>query len=324
MPASSGVGCASGATPATHSYARCRTWPSSSGVLRCLDRTDVPSPTPYWYEPDPNVLGAPALLMERVPGECPSPWRRSGREYYAAAAERGLLPESFTDSLAAIHNVDWQAAGLDFLGVPDPGDDFARREILKWQTLIEESGHPGHPILDDLRGWLEANAPATDRLTLVHGAYRTGNVLIHDDRVSAVLDWELQVIGDPMYDVAYMLTELNREGTDLLSNVVPRDLFYERYQSATGTEIDDDRCRYYQLLYAMRSAAFWMSAAGPLRRRTQHRPPPRQDRVVGNRCPRTGRPGVGILSHGPDALTPGRHPRRQPSPGRPSQWRCGR
>ncbi|MGI9597071.1 MAG: phosphotransferase, partial [Acidimicrobiales bacterium] len=132
----------------------------------------------------------------------------------------------------------------------------------KWRGLIEESGHAGHPILTDLVGWLEANTPETERLTLVHGAFRTGNVLIDDDRVSAVLDWELQVIGDPMYDVAYILTELNREGTDLLSNVVPRQLFFDRYQAATGIEIDEDRCRYYQLLYAMRSAAFWMSAAG--------------------------------------------------------------
>ena len=80
---------------------------------------------------------------------------------------------------------------------------------------------PGHPILADLIGWLKHNAPSTERLTLVHGAYRTGNVLIHEDHVSAILDWELQVIGDPMYDIAYMLTELNREGTELLSNVVP-------------------------------------------------------------------------------------------------------
>ncbi|MDG2113064.1 MAG: phosphotransferase family protein [Actinomycetota bacterium] len=230
-------------------------------VLQCLEATEVPAPKVYWYESDPAVLGAPALVMEKVPGECPSPWRRAGREFYAAAADRGVLPGSFTDALAAIHNTDWQAAGLDFLGVPGPGDDFARREIAKWRWLIDDSGHPGHPILDDLIGWLEANAPSTDRLTLVHGAFRTGNVLIDDDRVSAVLDWELQVIGDPMYDVAYMLTELNREGTDLLSNVVPRALFYERYQASTGIEIDEERCRYYQLLYAMRSAAFWMSAA---------------------------------------------------------------
>lgn len=231
-------------------------------VLRCLEDTEVRAPRAYWYEPDPAVLGAPAIVMERVVGECPSPWRRAGRQYYAAAAERGVLPASFTDALVAVHNVDWRAAGLDFLGVPSGSSDFALREIAKWQGLIDESGHPGHPILADLIGWLKHNAPSTERLTLVHGAYRTGNVLIHDDTVSAVLDWELQVIGDPMYDVAYVLTELNREGTDLLSNVVPREQFFERYQAATGIEIDEERCAYYQLLYAMRSAAFWMSAAG--------------------------------------------------------------
>ena len=231
-------------------------------VLQCLESTAVAAPKVFWHEPDSSVLGASALVMEKVPGDCPSPWRRTGREFYTAAAERGVLPLSFTDALADIHTVDWRAAGLDFLGVPEVGDDFARREIAKWRELIEQSGLPSHAILIDLLGWLEANAPTTERLTLVHGAFRTGNVLIENDRVSAVLDWELQVIGDPMYDVAYMLTELNREGTDLLSNVVPRDLFFDRYQSRTGIEIDEERCRYYQLLYAMRSAAFWMSAAG--------------------------------------------------------------
>jgi aminoglycoside phosphotransferase (APT) family kinase protein len=231
-------------------------------TLRCLERTDVPAPKAYWFEPDAAVLGAPAIVMEQVPGECPSPWRRAGRQYYADAAERGVLPISFTDALAAIHTTDWRRVGLDFLGVPEPGPAFALGEVAKWRSLAEESGHAGHPILTDLIGWLEANAPSTEHLTLVHGAYRTGNVLIADDRVSAVLDWELQAIGDPMYDVAYVLTELNREGTDLLSNVVPRDLFFERYQEQTGIEIDEARCRYYQLLYAMRSAVFWMSAAG--------------------------------------------------------------
>jgi aminoglycoside phosphotransferase (APT) family kinase protein len=109
---------------------------------------------------------------------------------------------------------------------------------------------------------LEANAPASEQFVLVHGAYRTGNVLIHEDRVSAILDWETEVIGDPMYDVAYVLSELNREGTDLLSNLVDRDRFFERYQRGTGLTIDEERCHYYQVLHAMRSAAFWMSASG--------------------------------------------------------------
>ena len=104
--------------------------------------------------------------------------------------------------------------------------------------------------------------PSTDRRVLVHGAYRTGNLLIDDDRVSAVLDWETEVIGDPMYDVAYVLSALNREGTDLLSNLVEEHAFRERYEAGTGFTIDDDVCAYYEVLYAMRSAAFWMSATG--------------------------------------------------------------
>lgn len=232
-------------------------------VLQCLDATDLPTPKPFWYEAGDDILGAPFLVMEKVPGTCPSPWGRDGRRFYAEAAARGTLPASFTDTLATLHTLDWRAAGLDVLGVPAAGtNEFALGEVRKWRRLIDASGQPPEPVLTDLICWLEANAPRADRLTLVHGAYRTGNLLIDDDRISAVLDWELQAIGDPMYDVAYVLSDLNREGSELLSNLVPRDEFFRRYEAATGLAIDEDACRYYQLLYAMRSAAFWMSASG--------------------------------------------------------------
>ena len=231
-------------------------------VLKCLESTALPTPKVYWYESDPAILDAPFLVMEKVPGSCPNPWGRDGRAYYQAAADRGVLAKSFTTALATLHTVDWRAAGLEFLGVPAVGTDFARREIAKWRELIALSEHPSEPILTDLIGWLEANAPSTSRVTLVHGAYRTGNLLIHEDRISAVLDWELQVLGDPMYDVAYVLSDLNREGTELLSNLVDREDFYRDYQAATGFQIDDEICRYYNALYAMRSVAFWMSASG--------------------------------------------------------------
>ncbi|MGI9598048.1 MAG: phosphotransferase, partial [Acidimicrobiales bacterium] len=54
-------------------------------VLQCLEATDVPAPRAFWLETEGDALGRPALIMERVPGECPSPWRKTGREYYAAA-----------------------------------------------------------------------------------------------------------------------------------------------------------------------------------------------------------------------------------------------
>jgi aminoglycoside phosphotransferase (APT) family kinase protein len=232
-------------------------------VLKCLESAAVATPKAFWYEADREVLGAPFLIMEKVAGTCPNPWGREGRRFYEEAAARGTLPASFTDSLAALHALDWRACGLDFLGVPQAGTtEFALGEVRKWRILIDSSGHSPEPVMTDLICWLESNAPVTERLALVHGAYRTGNLLIDNDRISAVLDWELQVIGDPMYDVAYVISDLNREDSELLSNLVPRDEFYRRYEQATGITIDEQACRYYQLLYAMRSAAFWMSASG--------------------------------------------------------------
>lgn len=231
-------------------------------VLKCLEATSLPTPKVYWYEDDLAILDMPFLVMEKVPGLCPSPWGRDGRAYYQSAADRGVLPASFTSTLATLHTVDWRAAGLDFLGVPAVGPEFAQREIAKWKDLIAISDGAPEPILTDLIAWLEANAPSSEHVCLVHGAYRTGNLLIDNDRISAVLDWELQVLGDPMYDVAYVLSDLNREGTPLLSNLVERDAFFRDYEQQTGFAIDEARCRYYNALYAMRSVAFWMSASG--------------------------------------------------------------
>jgi aminoglycoside phosphotransferase (APT) family kinase protein len=230
-------------------------------VLQALDGTGVRAPRPYWYEADATILGGPFFLMEKIDGEVPNPWSRAGKQYYAEAAARGRLPRSFVEELASLHTLDWRAAGLDFLGVPGPGRNFARREVAKWESLIRQSLRKPEPVLTEVLRWLEANAPETPRLAFVHGAYRTGNLMIKDDEVTAVIDWELQVIGDPMYDVAYVLSDLNREGSPLLSCVVDRQFFLDYYQQLTGLTVDLDACRYYEVLYMMRSTAFWLSGS---------------------------------------------------------------
>jgi aminoglycoside phosphotransferase (APT) family kinase protein len=231
-------------------------------VLKALEPTPVPAPRAYWYEPDASILDGPFLVMEKIEGEVPNPWSKAGKRAYAEAAARGALPRSFVEVLATLHNLDWRAAGLDFLGVPGPGRDFARREIAKWEGLARESSREPQPVLAEIIAWLKANAPEARRLAFVHGAYRTGNLILHEDRVAAILDWELEVIGDPMYDVAYVLSDLNREGTPLLSYVVDREFFISEYERLTGLTIDVEACRYYDVLYMMRTAVFWISASG--------------------------------------------------------------
>ncbi len=231
-------------------------------VIKALEPTAAPTPEAYWYEADTALLGGPFFVMEKVEGEAPNPWSKAGKQFYAEAAKRGRLPKSFVEALASLHNLDWRAAGLDFIGVPEPGKGFALREVAKWESLINQSTSKPEPVLTELLMWLKANAPEAQRLAFVHGAYRTGNLIVKDDQVAAVIDWELQVIGDPMYDVAYVLSDLNREGSPLLSCLVERDLFIDYYQQLTGLTIDLEVCRYYDILYMMRSTAFWLSASG--------------------------------------------------------------
>ena len=64
-----------------------------------------------------------------------------------------------------------------------------------------------------------------------------------------------------MYDVAYVLSDLNREGSPLLSCVVDRQFFLDYYRELTGLTVDLDACHYYEVLYMMRSTAFWLSGS---------------------------------------------------------------
>ncbi len=231
-------------------------------VLHARAGGPLPSPPTPWFERDPAVFDRPFYVMERLPGEVPIPAPGPAGAGPFTEAERATLGPEVAGALARLHAVDWRAAGLEFLGVPGPGTDFALREVAKWESLIQQSLRKPEPVLTEVLMWLKTNAPETRRLAFVHGAYRTGNLIIKDDAVAAIIDWELQVIGDPMYDVAYVLSDLNREGSPLLSCVVEREFFLDYYQQLTGLTVDLDVCRYYEVLYMMRSTAFWLSASG--------------------------------------------------------------
>ena len=74
--------------------------------------------------------------MEKGAGDRPDPWGRNGKRFYHEAAGRGILPASFTEALATLQNLDWEAAGLSFLGVPHAGTDAIQRKLAKWRALI--------------------------------------------------------------------------------------------------------------------------------------------------------------------------------------------
>jgi aminoglycoside phosphotransferase (APT) family kinase protein len=228
-------------------------------VLRSVQATGVPVPRVLWYEPDPAPLGGPAFVMEHVDGTVPVPWTPQGRSFLADAG-RGPIGEQFTDILAAIHAIDWREAGLDFLGVPGPGTAFAARRVDDMERLLERHADEPEPVLEDAIGWMRAHLPESPHTVLVHGDYRTGNLIYRDDRIVAVLDWEFATLGDPACDLAWVCARSNRMDSDLACYLLPLERVLDGYAERTGLRPDPGALHFWEVFHQVRNALIWVSA----------------------------------------------------------------
>lgn len=167
-------------------------------VMQALAATGVPVPPLALFHAEPDVVGTPFYLMERVEGRVFAGAALDG----ADPVQRRAMYLDFAETLAKLHDVDWRAAGLADFG--RPGNYFAR-QIARWTKQWETARFRDIPDLARLADWLPRHIPADDETTLVHGDYRIGNMLFHptEPRIVAVLDWELSTLGHPLADVAY-------------------------------------------------------------------------------------------------------------------------
>jgi aminoglycoside phosphotransferase (APT) family kinase protein len=168
-------------------------------VIAALAGTDVPVPATYGLCEDDGVLGAPFYVMEQVDGT-PYRWARElaplGEERTSAIAGR------LVDTLATLHTVDPAAVGLADFGRPE---GFLERQVRRWKKQLDASHSRDLPRIDELHAGLAADPPETSEPTVVHGDYRLDNVLVDgEDRITAVLDWEMATLGDPLTDVALL------------------------------------------------------------------------------------------------------------------------
>lgn len=174
-------------------------------LLEYLADTPVPTPPVFWMEEDVSVLGAPFYIMERVDGWVPSdfpPYHTAGPLFEASESDRASIWLDAVDTLAKIHTVDWQAAGLDFLGVPK-GKGYIEKQIAYYDEVFEKNNEPMPPVLARAREWFLDNSFTPRYLTLCWGDARLGNMVFRDHRVAAVLDWEMACIGDPESDLGW-------------------------------------------------------------------------------------------------------------------------
>lgn len=168
-------------------------------VMKALATTALPVPPVLLYHAEPDVVGTPFYVMERVPGRVFNDNAAPGIE----PDERRAIYFAMADTLATLHGVDWQAAGLTGYGKPG---GYYQRQLGRWQQQWVLSRIDPIPAIDQLLDWLGRHLPADDGdTTLAHGDFKLNNLLFHptEPHVVAVLDWELATLGHPLADVAF-------------------------------------------------------------------------------------------------------------------------
>ncbi|AXI76751.1 phosphotransferase family protein [Peterkaempfera bronchialis] len=168
-------------------------------VISALADTAVPVPATYLLCEDPDVLGAPFYLMEEVHGTV----YRTAEQTAGLGADRArTISARLVDVLAELHAVDPAEVGLADFGRPD---GFMARQVERWRRQFEASRSREIKGMDELYGRLRGSVPEAQRVAVVHGDYRLDNAILDpDDRVTAVLDWEMATLGDPLADLGLM------------------------------------------------------------------------------------------------------------------------
>lgn len=169
-------------------------------VISALSPTSVPVPATLALCADPTVIGAPFYVMELMPG---TPYRQA-HELEALGPERArAISTRMVEVLADLHAVSPDEVGLSDFGRPE---GFLARQVQRWKKQLDASKSRTLPGADELFELLASRVPPDGAPGIVHGDYRLDNLLVdEDDRVTAVLDWEMATIGDPFTDVALML-----------------------------------------------------------------------------------------------------------------------
>ncbi|WP_067824657.1 phosphotransferase family protein [Nocardia inohanensis] len=177
-------------------------------IMAALADTAVPVPRILGIATDSEIADEPVVLMEFVGGTVVDtmPTARA-----LTPEQRRAIATSMPGTLAAIHSVDLAATGLIDLASHQP---YAQRQLRRWSGQWELSKTRESPALDALTLRLTAAIPEQREISLVHGDFHLRNLVTAPEsgRVTAVLDWELSTLGDPLADMGSLLTYWPEQG----------------------------------------------------------------------------------------------------------------
>ena len=222
---------------------------SGEAAVRTLaENAGVPVPHVHHVCSDPSVLGGPFFVSTAVAGET-VPRRVLRLAHAAGVGER--VASQLGEAMARLHGIDAADAPP---ALPRPlGSGPVATALEMVSTGLDALLDPSPAFAYGVR-WLERNAPPEpDRMGIVHSDIRTGNIIVGEDGLRAILDWETSRVGDPMEDVAWPCQRMwrFREDERTVGGLGPISALHDAYVAAGG-HWDDERFAWWRVLGTLR------------------------------------------------------------------------
>ncbi len=209
-------------------------------LLSALHPLGFPVPQPLALCSDPDVIGAIFYVMELAKGR---PYANGALPEFDPATRRRMY-DQLIDTLADLHVIDPNAAELGDFGRQG---NYFERQVARWTRQYRDSETDYLPEMERLISFLPQTLPEQSRTSIVHGDYRIDNVVFDGDgSLTAVLDWELATLGDPVADFSYLAMQwvMPADGGAALGGLglkalgIPSlDEIVERYSDQSGVAI---------------------------------------------------------------------------------------
>jgi len=229
-------------------------------AYRAVEGRGVPAPMPVAMGNDTRILGAPFVLMERV--ENAHAASQFAVDPYGEAA--GAIGRQLFGVLGRLAAIDPYDTDLPAVALAPAPDQCWRRELDYWESVLDMDALEPQPIAKAAIRRLRKNAPPPPpRLAIVHGDLRHGNFLHNGaGRITAVLDWEMTHLGDPLEDLAWTLDPLWSLGKpDLAAGLIPQAEAVRIWESQSGLDFEPERFRWWSLFANVKGLAIWTASA---------------------------------------------------------------
>jgi aminoglycoside phosphotransferase (APT) family kinase protein len=235
-------------------------------AYRAFAGSAVPVPEMLWLEEDSGPLDHPFFIAEELAGFQASPQVLFSGAYDAALP---TVAERKWTILGHIAAADPESLGLArWMEAPAP-DAAWRRELDHWEALIDRDQAEPLPITRAAIRWLRANPPPpAQKISVVHGDYRTGNYLFDPaGEIHGVLDWEMCHLGDPLEDLGWSLQPVWSFGRPgLAGGLVPDRVAIATWERASGLKADPAALKWWTLFNCVKGQGIWVGSAAAFNR----------------------------------------------------------